>query len=309
MNKSFSLWALVALIVLSLALVACGGGECKGCKDTPPPCVTCPSPAPTVDLTADATNIAAGESTVLRWTSSNATSCSASDGWSGVKATAGSESTGALASTRTYTLTCTGSGGSTADSVTVVVTPVTPVCNYNVPDSTPAFECAGGNGSIVVGSNSGCSWTATSHESWITIVSGHTGSANGTVTFTVANNATGATRTGSITIENKMVLVTQTACPAPTCNYSVPPETPEFSWKGATSNGSLVIGATAGCSWTAASLTPGMIAIVGNASGVGTGSPQLTVAGNDGAARVGKVRVTGEGGFSAEVKVPQEAHP
>lgn len=57
----------------------------------------------------------------LSWTSANATSCSASNGWSGDKATSGSESIGTLTSSKTFTLTCLGDEGSNSDSVTINV--------------------------------------------------------------------------------------------------------------------------------------------------------------------------------------------
>lgn len=61
------------------------------------------------------------DSVNISWTSSNANYCYASGGWSGSKGTAGSESTGSLPVSRTYTITCAGSGGSASDSVTVYV--------------------------------------------------------------------------------------------------------------------------------------------------------------------------------------------
>lgn len=83
------------------------------------------APLPTVDLDADGSDgpisIAYNGSATLSWTSTNATSCTASNGWSGGKATSGSESTGSLTSDTTYTLTCDGPGGSASDSVTVTV--------------------------------------------------------------------------------------------------------------------------------------------------------------------------------------------
>ncbi|HSM58703.1 MAG TPA: PKD domain-containing protein, partial [Candidatus Sulfomarinibacteraceae bacterium] len=80
-------------------------------------------PAPTVTLTADPLSIVEGDSSTLSWSSTNADSCLASDGWSGSRDTSGSESTGALTEDTTYTLTCTGLGGSTGASVTVSVEP------------------------------------------------------------------------------------------------------------------------------------------------------------------------------------------
>lgn len=79
-------------------------------------------PAPEVTLTANPTNVAYGGSSTLTWTVSNADSCEASGDWSGLKsASGGSESTGSINSSETYTLTCTGDGGGDSDSATVTV--------------------------------------------------------------------------------------------------------------------------------------------------------------------------------------------
>jgi uncharacterized repeat protein (TIGR03803 family) len=79
-------------------------------------------PAPSVTLAANPLNIIVGQSATLTWTSSNATSCSASNGWSGAEAVSGTEAvTPAAAGTATYTLTCSGSGGSASASATVTV--------------------------------------------------------------------------------------------------------------------------------------------------------------------------------------------
>jgi uncharacterized repeat protein (TIGR01451 family) len=95
-------------------------------------------PLPTVDIKANDSDgpidIAYNTAATLTWTSSNANSCSASGDWSGAKAVSGSESTGNLTSAKTYTITCTGAGGSAVDSVTVNVgaEPVTPPASPTV---------------------------------------------------------------------------------------------------------------------------------------------------------------------------------
>ena len=58
----------------------------------------------------------------LTWTSNNANYCAASGDWSGSKAISGSESTGNLTSSKSYSITCTGSGGSNTDTVTASIT-------------------------------------------------------------------------------------------------------------------------------------------------------------------------------------------
>jgi hypothetical protein len=83
-------------------------------------------PAPTVTLSANPTSVTSGGSSTLTWNSTNATTCTASGGWSGARATSGSQSTGALTATTGYTLTCNGTGGSAAQSTTVTVTSTPP---------------------------------------------------------------------------------------------------------------------------------------------------------------------------------------
>lgn len=77
--------------------------------------------APTVTLTANPTSVAYNGSSTLSWSSSNATSCVASGAWSGTKSVSGNEPRTSLTSTGVYTLSCTGAGGTTSQSVTVTV--------------------------------------------------------------------------------------------------------------------------------------------------------------------------------------------
>lgn len=99
------------------------------------------TPPPTVDIKANNSDgpitIDYNTSATLSWTSTNATSCSASGNWSGSKATSGSENTGNLISSKTYTITCTGPGGSATDSVTVYVSsqPILYVTLEAIPNS------------------------------------------------------------------------------------------------------------------------------------------------------------------------------
>lgn len=97
-----------------------GGGQTHTCSVT----LVLNATAPTANITANGTTgsitIPYNSSATIAWTSGNADSCSISpSGWTG---TSGSQSTGNLTSTTTYTETCTGPGGTTSDSVTVNVT-------------------------------------------------------------------------------------------------------------------------------------------------------------------------------------------
>lgn len=63
--------------------------------------------------------ISSGNSAVLSWSTVNANSCFATGAWYGPKSTAGSQSTGNLIASQTYTLTCTNTYGSTVSNVTI----------------------------------------------------------------------------------------------------------------------------------------------------------------------------------------------
>lgn len=82
---------------------------------TPPP------PVPTVAISATPSTVNTGGSSTLTWSSTNATTCSASGAWSGTEPTSGSLNTGALNTNSTYSLTCTGTGGSATGATSITV--------------------------------------------------------------------------------------------------------------------------------------------------------------------------------------------
>ena len=97
-------------------VVSCGGGGGGGGGSTPPP-----NPAPNVNLSASPTEQLVNSNVTLTWSSSNATSCSASGDWSDTKSTSGSEDvTISKAGSNTYSLACSGAGGTRSDVVSVI---------------------------------------------------------------------------------------------------------------------------------------------------------------------------------------------
>jgi hypothetical protein len=68
-------------------------------------------PAPTVTLSASSSSVASGQTVTLTWSSSGATGCIASGGWSGTLGTSGSQVSAALSAATTFTITCDGPGG------------------------------------------------------------------------------------------------------------------------------------------------------------------------------------------------------
>lgn len=75
---------------------------------------------PSVTITATPGTIQPGTTALLSWTSSAVNTCNASGAWSGPKPVAGSEHI-SPAQTTSYTLSCSGPGGFTTDTETVVV--------------------------------------------------------------------------------------------------------------------------------------------------------------------------------------------
>jgi len=83
--------------------------------------VVATAPTPTLDFSATPTSVDSGGTATLKWTGTNVTSCTASNGWSGSKSASDSFPTGALTATTTYVLSCDGPGGPVSQSVTVTV--------------------------------------------------------------------------------------------------------------------------------------------------------------------------------------------
>lgn len=87
----------------------------------------------------------------------------------------------------------------------------------NVTPTTQAFYSPGNAGTVEVTKSAAatgqCDWTAVSNSDFITLNSGATGNGTGAVGFTVAPNATGAARTGTLTVAGQTVTITQDAAP------------------------------------------------------------------------------------------------
>jgi hypothetical protein len=178
-----------------------GGGTCTtGCNPcttncNPNPCTNCctyncnPTPTPTVNVTANPASITAGSSSVISWTSSNATYCS--NNFGGNTGTSGSKVVYPNY-TMTYTVTCTNSTGSASDSAVVYVTPIPD------PDPvyTPTVNLVANPTSVAYGGNATLSWTSTNANSCYG-TGGWTGTKNTNGSYTLSNLTT--TKTYSIT--------------------------------------------------------------------------------------------------------------
>jgi Zn-dependent metalloprotease len=102
-----------------------------------------------------------------------------------------------------------GNDGTTHTAATNVPSDCGGTCTYSISPTSASVAAAGGTGSVSVTATSGCSWTAVSNSSFITITGGASGTGNGTVTYSVASNTASTSRTGTLTIAGQTFTVTQ----------------------------------------------------------------------------------------------------
>jgi uncharacterized repeat protein (TIGR01451 family) len=131
------------------------------CQSTPPP-----TPQPTVTISANPSSVNYGGSSIVTWSSSNATSCTASsgsNGWSGQRNLSGSFHTGDLTQTTTYVITCSNSVGSDTAQTTVTVgnQVITPQPNVTI-SANPSHVNYNGSSIISWSSSNATSCTASS---------------------------------------------------------------------------------------------------------------------------------------------------
>ena len=81
-------------------------------------------------------------------------------------------------------------------------------CSYSINPTSQSIAAAANSNSFNISAPMGCTWTALSNASWI--VTGSSGSGNGTINYSVAAN-TGAARTGTISVGGQLFTVTQSA--------------------------------------------------------------------------------------------------
>jgi hypothetical protein len=86
--------------------------------------------------------------------------------------------------------------------------PLNEACTYVLGRTSSTEPTGGGADSVKMTAGTGCTWTTRSDVSGLTVLAG-SGSGNGWVTYSVAKNTTGGTRTGTLTIAGKTFTVTQ----------------------------------------------------------------------------------------------------
>jgi hypothetical protein len=117
-----------------------------------------------------------------------------------------------------YTGTTSRTGTLTIAGNTFTVTQV-PTCTFTVSPQTIITPGLPASGTLLVTTQSGCAWTASSSASWITVTASGTGSKN--ASYNIAENTALTSRTATLTVAGKTITVTQGAKPTAPMNVRI----------------------------------------------------------------------------------------
>ncbi len=159
-------------------------------------------------------------------------------------------------------------------------------CAPSLDPLTASYVPSGGNGSVSLTIRDGCAWTATSTDDWITVTSGFSGTASGSVGYSVAANP-GVARTGAITIASLTFAIEQDG----SCTAALSPTSAGFTTAAGT--GTVGVTAVSGCTWTAVSGAT-WITVTSGVPGSGNGTVGYSVAANAGGPRAGTIEIAGQ---------------
>jgi hypothetical protein len=82
-------------------------------------------------------------------------------------------------------------------------------CTFGLSAPAQTAPIGGGPGTVNVTAGPGCPWTAVSNVPWIVVTAGAAGTGDGAVQFTIDPNASGAPRSGTLTIAGQTYTVNQ----------------------------------------------------------------------------------------------------
>ena len=164
------------------------------------------------------------------------------------------------------------------------VTQLQAACNYTISPAGQSFAASGGQGSVSISTNSGCTWNTSDVPSWVTGVPA-SGTGPQTINFTVAGNS-GTARSASIVIGGETFAITQAAV---ACSYSLAPGS--YTAPAAGGSSSVDVTTTAGCDWTSSGVPAWITGVPG--SGAGSQTIHFAVAANTGGARSADIVIAG----------------
>jgi hypothetical protein len=253
---------------------AYGGDSANGASTSTAASVTVTAvPAPTVTIGVLPANITLGQSATLTWSTTNATSCTASGAWSGSEGTSGTQSvTPTAAGSLGYVLTCTGTGGSGNGTASLVVAAPLPTVTIG---ASPTSITLGQSSTLTWSSTNATSCTASNAWTGSEAVSGtlsETPTAAGSLSYVLTCMGAGgsAQATAALTV----------TAPAPTVTIAVAPaaitvgQSATVTWSSTNATS-----CTASGSWSGAEATSGMSSVTPTASGTASYALACTGAG------------------------------
>ncbi|HET9372644.1 MAG TPA: BACON domain-containing carbohydrate-binding protein [Vicinamibacterales bacterium] len=164
--------------------------------------------------------------------------------------------------------------------------PVPAPCTYGVSPTSVNVGGAAGSTSVTVTTGTACAWSIANGTPWIAVAGATTRTGPGSVSLSyTANND--AARVGMVTIAGLPFAISQ----ASNCAYTLDPAIVNVN-KNGDKDIRVDITTTSACSWTATT-SDEWITLKGETSGTGSGALRFEVARNQGAARVGQIRIAG----------------
>jgi Putative Ig domain/Putative binding domain, N-terminal len=165
-------------------------------------------------------------------------------------------------------------------------------CTASLSPYEATVPAAGGSGSVAVTTPPGCGYNTVLGPSWITVTSGASGPASGTLVYSVEANSATVARSGTLSIGGQPFQITQSAV---ACSVTVGTSALGSPYGSTGGSGTIAINTNgSNCAWTASSevswatLSPG--------GGTGNGSVTVTIASNAASAtsRPGTLTVNGQ---------------
>ncbi len=165
-------------------------------------------------------------------------------------------------------------------------------CTVSLNSTSASIAAGGATGAINVTTPGGCAYSTVLGPSWISVVSGASGTGPGTLTYSVDPNSTTVSRSGALTIGGTTFTIAQQAL---ACSITL--DTSSLGSPFASAGGSGTIGITtngSNCAWAAS--TGASWATVLPAAGTGSGTVSVTTnAANPAPAAVtGKITIAGQ---------------
>ena len=165
-------------------------------------------------------------------------------------------------------------------------------CGYSFLPPSQSVGSAASTGFVdITTAGSGCAWTATSSDGWLTITGGSaSGKGNGRVNYSFTANTGSAPRSAELRVGSATFRLTQTGV----CTFDVSPTSRGFAPAGGPAIVTVRVTSGSQCSWTA-TRSGSWITIDSGSSGMGNGTVNYRVSANTGASsRTGSLTVAGQ---------------